>query len=173
MRWKYRTIFGNTDGTSQYLLRHNGVRWIKVTTLVLWTPPMARVVVFSLAACSNRTHLVYNMLPQKCLKNILVSTNDLNYIFTTQPRSDRGLWARERHCIRWMHDIKGGVNKCSVKLSNFRPFKNIVGSFKLPRGQVVSCQVHLMTSRSPVDYPDVFTGSLKRLQRILNSICTQ
>lgn len=53
----------------------------------------------------------------------------------------------------------------TFKLSSFRPFKNSVGSFKLPRGQVVSCQVHLMTM--------FFTGILKSLQRILNSICTQ
>lgn len=44
----------------------------------------------------------------------------------------------------------------TFELSSFRPFKNIVGSFKVPRGQVVSCQVHLMTSRSQADYPDVF-----------------
>lgn len=56
-----------------------------------------------------------------------------------------------------MHDIKSGVNKCSLKLSNLRRFalsKNFTDLLKLSRGQFVSCQVQLMTC-SPTDGPNV------------------
>lgn len=51
---------------------------------------MERVVVFFYSSMFESDTSSLQYAATKMAKNILVSTNDFNYIFTTQSRSDRG-----------------------------------------------------------------------------------